>query len=101
MSQQWKIWNCQMTVKLAKHNRNLTMYGRRDQISHSKIKQQIRPGVVCAQFSILKNEGQIWFILIGRNLKWSVMMGRALIAARGRHVEIPYCRSNEGLILIG
>ena len=27
--------------------------------------------------------GQICFILIGRNLKWSVLIGRALIAARG------------------
>ena len=43
-------------------------------------------------------------ILIGRNLKWSVMIGRALIAARGRHMKIPYYRSNEeilGHFLIG
>ena len=40
-------------------------------------------------------------ILFGRNLKWSVMIGRALIAARGRHGIIPYSRSNVEHFLIG
>ena len=37
--------------------------------------------------------------LIGRNLKWSVLIGRALLAARGRHVKIPYYRSNEQIFV--
>ena len=44
---------------------------------------------------VTSNLGQILGkLLIGRNLKWSVLMGRALIAARGRHGVIPYYRSN-------
>ena len=41
------------------------------------------------------NFGQILGkLLIGRTFKWSVLIGRALIAARGRHGTIPYYRSN-------
>ena len=35
---------------------------------------------------------------MGLNLKWSVLIGRALIAARGRHFIIPYYRSNEEIL---
>ena len=46
--------------------------------------------VVCVQFSILKNVEILGLILIGRNLKWSVLIGSELIVARGRQVKIPY-----------
>ena len=46
----------------------------------------------------LKIEQILGKLLIGRNLKWSVLIGRALIAARGRHCIIPYYRSNEQIL---
>ena len=45
--------------------------------------------------------GQICFIPIGRNLKWSVLISREHFTTRGRHVKIPYHRSNVGHFLIG
>ena len=42
--------------------------------------------VVYGGISILKFGKILGFILIGRNLKWSVLIGRALFTARGATV---------------
>ena len=55
-------------------------------------------------FQSLKNEEILGLILIGRNLKWSVLIGREYFTTRWRHGIIPYYRSTEeilGLFLIG
>ena len=62
------------------------------------------PLVLYGGFEGSNNEEILGLILIGPNLKWSVLIGRYIFTARGRHGVIPYYRSTEeilGLILIG
>ena len=58
----------------------------------------VYPTVVYVQLSILKNMQILQLILIGRNLKWSVLIGREHFTTRGRHVKIPYYRSNVQIL---